>query len=98
MTGVSLDLEIIVVDKISIKVSSITLWSKLSKGELTYGRGSASGVKMQGNKVRLKFNAIGILVGQHFINNTCLTNKCESQVFPLNKGTRVYQKHLSETT
>jgi len=28
MTGASLDLEIIVVDKISIKVSSITLWSK----------------------------------------------------------------------
>jgi hypothetical protein len=39
-----------------------------------------------------------ILVGQHFINNTYLTNKCESQVFPLNKGIRVYQKHLSETT
>jgi hypothetical protein len=26
--------------------------------------------EMQGNKVRLKFNAIGILVGQHFIINT----------------------------
>ena len=38
--------------------------------------------------------AVSILVGQHFINNTCLTNKCESQVFPLNKGTRVYQKTL----
>ena len=46
MTGASLDLEIIVVDKIFIKVSSITLWSKLSKGELTYGRGSASGGKL----------------------------------------------------
>jgi hypothetical protein len=42
----------------------------LSKGELTYGRGSASGVKMQGNEVRLKFNVIGILVSQHFIINT----------------------------
>jgi hypothetical protein len=51
---------------------------------------------MQGNKVRLKLNAVSILVGQHFINNTCLTNKCESQVFPLNKGIRVYQKHLNE--
>jgi hypothetical protein len=54
--------------------------------------------EMQGNKVRLKLNAISILVGKHFINNTCLTNKCESQVFPLNKGIRVYKKHLSETT
>jgi hypothetical protein len=52
---------------------------------------------MQGNKVRLRLSS-KILVGQHFINNTCLTNKCESQVLPLNKGIRVYQKHLSETT
>jgi hypothetical protein len=50
--------------------SSANFWSKLSKGELTYGQGSASGVKMQGNKVRLKFNAVSILVGQHFIINT----------------------------
>jgi hypothetical protein len=48
--------------------------------------------EMQGNMVGLKFTAIGILVGQHFINNTCPTNKCESQVFSLNKGIRVYQK------
>jgi hypothetical protein len=55
----------------------------LSKGELTYGRGSASGVKMQGNKVKLKFNAVSILVGQHFIINTWLLS------------VSIYQTHLS---
>jgi hypothetical protein len=58
--------------KFTIISSSANFWSKLSKGELTYGQGSASGVKMQGNKVRLKFNAVSILVGQHFIINTWL--------------------------
>jgi hypothetical protein len=55
----------------------------LSKGELTYGRGSASGVKMQGNKVKLKFNAVSILVGQHFIINTWLLS------------VSIYQTHLN---
>jgi hypothetical protein len=58
--------------KFTIISSSANFWSKLSKSELTYGRGSASGVKMQGNKVRLKFNAVSILVGQHFIIKTWL--------------------------
>jgi hypothetical protein len=71
----------------------------LSKGELTYGRGSASGGKINASLTRWGQGwSVSILVGQHFINNTYLTNKCESQVFPLNKGIRVYQKHLSETT
>jgi hypothetical protein len=52
---------------------------------------------MQGNKVRLR------LSNKHFSWSTfyyqqLITNKCESQVFPLSKGIRVYQKHLSETT
>jgi hypothetical protein len=58
--------------KFTIIYSSANFWSKLSKGELTYGQGSASGVKMQGNKVRLKFNVISILVDQHFIINAWL--------------------------
>jgi hypothetical protein len=69
--------------ELSIITSSANFWSKLSKGELTYGQGSASGVKMQGNKVRLKFNVVGILVGQHFIINTWLL------------GISIYQTQLS---
>jgi hypothetical protein len=69
--------------ELSIITSSANFWSKLSKGELTYGQGSASGGKMQGNKVRLKFNAIGILVGQYFIINTWLL------------GISIYQSQLS---
>jgi hypothetical protein len=57
---------------IKIKQGWAHLWSGLSK----WG-------KMQGNKVRLKFNAIGILVGQHFIINTWLL------------GISIYQTHLS---
>jgi hypothetical protein len=34
------------------------------------GAQQVGGKLMQGNKGRLKFNAIGILVGQHFIINT----------------------------
>jgi hypothetical protein len=52
---------------------------------------------MQVNKVGYG-EAISILVGQYFISNTFLTNKCVSQVSQLNKGIRVYQKDLSETT
>ena len=79
----------------SIISSSANFWSKLSKGELTYGRGSASGGKTNASLTRWGWGwAVSILVGQHFINNTCLTNKCESQVFPLNKGIRVYKKTL----
>jgi hypothetical protein len=45
MNDASLNLEFIVV-KISIKVSSITSDQNISKGELTYGQGSASGEKL----------------------------------------------------
>jgi hypothetical protein len=34
--------------KFTIISSTANFWSKLSKGELTYGGGSSSGVKMQG--------------------------------------------------
>jgi hypothetical protein len=85
--------------ELSIITSSANFWSKLSKGELTYGRGSASGGKTNASLPRWGQGwVVSILVAQYFINNTCLTSKCESQVFPLNKGIRVYQKHLSETT
>jgi hypothetical protein len=47
---------------------------------------------MQGNKVRLRLSSKHFSWST-FINNTCLTNKCESQVFPLNKGIRVYIKN-----
>jgi hypothetical protein len=61
------------------------------------GAQQVGGKLMQGNKVRLRLSSKHFS-WSHFINNTCLTNKCESQVFPVNNGIRVYQKHLSETT
>jgi hypothetical protein len=40
--------------KFTIISSSANFWSKLSMGELTYGGGSASGVKMQGQQGKAK--------------------------------------------
>jgi hypothetical protein len=57
---------------IKIKQGWAHLWSRLSK----WG-------KMQGNKVRLKFNAVSILFGQHLITNTWLLS------------VSIYQTHLS---
>jgi hypothetical protein len=60
--------------------------------------GSASGGKlMQVDKASYGY-VISILVGQYFVSNTCLTNKCVTQLSQLIKGIRLYQKHLSETT
>jgi hypothetical protein len=79
----------------SVISSSTNFWSKLSKGELTYGRGSTSGVKMQGNKVRLKFNVVSILVGQLFIINTWLLSisKYQTQLSMNNIHQHIYHQH-----
>jgi hypothetical protein len=68
--------------ELSIITSSANL-SKFKQGWAHLWSGLNKWGKKQGNKVRLQFNAIGILVGQHFIINTWLL------------GISVYQTHLS---
>jgi hypothetical protein len=58
--------------ELSIITSSANFWSKFKQGWAHLWSGLSKWGKMQGNKVRLKFNVIGILVGQHFTINTWL--------------------------
>jgi hypothetical protein len=67
----------------SIISSSANFWSKYKQGWAHFWLVLSKWGKMQGNKVRLKFNAIDILVGQHFIINTWLL------------GISIYRTHLS---
>jgi hypothetical protein len=56
----------------SIISSSANFWSKFKQGWAHLWSGLNKWGEMQGNKVRLKFNVVGILVGLHFIINTWL--------------------------
>jgi hypothetical protein len=69
--------------ELSIITSSANFWSKFKQGWAHLWSGLNKWGEMQGNKVRLKFNTIGILVGQHFIINTWLL------------GISIYQSQLS---